>query len=105
MGDHVEAIDAVFHRGVPGETYLAGGGNEMRNIDLVRALVRLTDEALGRTEGESESLITFVKDRAGHDFRYAADITKIERDLGWRPRVSFDEGLRRTVEWYVRDLK
>ncbi len=105
VGDHVEAIDAVFHRGVPGETYLAGGGNEMRNIDLVRALVRLTDEALGRTEGESESLITFVKDRAGHDFRYAADITKIERDLGWRPRVSFEEGLRRTVEWYVRDTK
>ncbi len=105
VGDHVEAIDAVFHRGVPGETYLAGGGNEMRNIDLVRILIRLVDEALGRTEGESESLITFVKDRAGHDFRYAADITKIERDLGWRPRVSFEEGLRRTVESYVSQMR
>ncbi len=105
VGDHVEAIDAVFHRGIPGETYLAGGGNEMRNIDLVRILIRLVDVALGRTEGESESLITFVKDRAGHDFRYAADITKIERDLGWRPRVSFEEGLRRTVESYVSQMR
>ncbi len=101
VGDHVEAIDAVFHRGTPGETYLAGGGNEVRNIDLVRTLVRLVDEALGRPEGESESLVTFVKDRAGHDFRYAADISKIETSLGWRPRTGFEQGLRRTVEWYV----
>jgi dTDP-glucose 4,6-dehydratase len=104
VGDHVEAIDAVFHRGSPGETYIAGGGNEVRNIDLVRTLVRLVDEALGRTGGESESLVTFVKDRAGHDFRYAADISKIERTLGWRPRVDFEEGLRRTVEWYTKNL-
>lgn len=102
VGDHVDAIDAVFHRGTNGETYLAGGGNEMTNIDLVRILVRLVDKALGRPEGESESLITFVKDRAGHDFRYAVDISKIERELGWRPRVGFEEGLRRTVEWYVK---
>jgi dTDP-glucose 4,6-dehydratase len=101
VGDHVEAIDAVLHRGTPGETYLAGGGNEVRNIDLVKTLIRLTDKALGRPEGESDSLITFVKDRAGHDFRYAADISKISRELGWHPRVGFEEGLRRTVEWYV----
>ncbi len=91
----------MFHRGVAGETYIAGGGNELRNIDLVRMLVRLTDAALGRAEGESENLITFVTDRAGHDFRYAADISKIGRELGWQPRVDFEEGLRRTVEWYV----
>jgi dTDP-glucose 4,6-dehydratase len=102
VGDHVEAIDTIFHRGVAGETYLAGGGNELKNIDLVRMLIRLTDATLGRAEGASESLITFVKDRAGHDFRYAADISKIKRELGWQPRVSFEEGLRRTVEWYVK---
>jgi dTDP-glucose 4,6-dehydratase len=102
VGDHVEAIDTIFHRGVNGETYLAGGGNEITNIDLVRTLVRLTDTALGRAEGESDSLITFVQDRAGHDFRYAVDISKIKRELGWQPRVNFEEGLRRTVEWYVK---
>jgi dTDP-glucose 4,6-dehydratase len=105
VGDHVEAIDAVFHRGVAGETYLAGGGNELTNIELVRMLVRLTDAALGRAEGASERLITFVADRAGHDFRYAADISKIRRELGWRPRVGFEEGLRRTVEWYVGRMR
>ncbi len=101
VGDHVEAIDEVFNRGAVGETYLVGGGNELRNIDLVRSLVRLTDEALGRPVGEIDSLVTFVADRAGHDFRYAADISKIARQLGWQPRVGFEEGLRRTVEWYV----
>ncbi|MDR2890049.1 MAG: dTDP-glucose 4,6-dehydratase [Alistipes sp.] len=101
VGDHVEAIDAVFHRGVVGETYLAGGGNELTNIELVRMLVRLTDAALGREAGFSDRLVTFVADRAGHDFRYAVDISKISRELGWRPRVGFEEGLRRTVEWYT----
>ncbi len=101
VGDHADAIDAVFHKGKPGETYLAGGGNEMRNIDLVRLLIRTTDGILGRAEGESERLITFVGDRAGHDFRYAVDISKTERELGWRPLVGFEEGLRRTVEWYI----
>ncbi len=101
VGDHVEAIDTVLHRGTVGETYLVGGGNEVRNIDLVRTLIRLTDNALGRPEGASEHLITFVRDRAGHDFRYAADISKIARELGWRPSLDFDEGLRRTVEAYV----
>jgi dTDP-glucose 4,6-dehydratase len=104
VGDHVDAIDAVFHRGTPGETYIAGGGNELRNIDLVKTLIRLTDKALGRPKGESDKLITYVTDRAGHDFRYAADISKIERTLGWRPRVDFEEGLRRTVEWYTKQL-
>jgi dTDP-glucose 4,6-dehydratase len=98
VGDHVEAIDTIFHHGTPGETYLAGGGNEIRNIDLVRTLVRLVDEALGRPPGASNDLITFVADRAGHDFRYAADISKISRELGWHPQVDFAEGLRRTVE-------
>lgn len=99
--DHAAAVDAVFHKGEPGKTYLAGGGNEMSNIDLVRALVRITDKALGRPDGESEKLITFVRDRAGHDFRYAIDITDTERELGWKPATGFDEGLRRTVEWYI----
>ncbi len=101
VGDHAEAIDAVFHRGAPGETYLAGGGNERSNIDLVRLLVRITDGVLGRAGGESEALITFVGDRAGHDFRYAVDISKIGSELDWRPRTGFEEGLRRTVEWYI----
>ena len=105
VGDHVEAIDTVFHKGTPGETYIAGGGNELRNIELIHTLIRLTDKALGRAEGESERLITFVKDRAGHDFRYAADISKISRELGWKPRTSFEEGLRRTVEWYTKNLQ
>ncbi|MDR2911812.1 MAG: dTDP-glucose 4,6-dehydratase [Alistipes sp.] len=101
VGDHVEAIDAIFHRGAAGGTWLAGGGNEMRNIDLVRMLVRLVDEALGRPVGYGERLITFVQDRAGHDFRYAADISKISRELGWQPVTGFEEGLRRTVAWYL----
>lgn len=105
VGDHVDAIDTVFHRGVPGETYIAGGGNELRNIDLVRTLIRLVDAALGRPKGASDNLITYVKDRAGHDFRYAADISKIARELGWRPQVDFEEGLRRTVEWYTQNLQ
>ncbi len=102
VGDHVDAIDTIFHRGAPGETYIAGGGNELRNIDLVKTLIRLTDTALGRPSGASDHLITYVKDRAGHDFRYAADISKIARTLGWSPKTNFTEGLRRTVEWYTR---
>lgn len=104
VGDHVEAIDAVLHRGAAGETYLAGGGNELRNIDLVRMLIRLVDKALGRSEGSDDDLVTFVADRAGHDFRYAADISKISREVGWRPKVDLEEGLGRTVEWYIRLL-
>lgn len=101
VGDHINAIDTILHRGAPGETYLVGGGNEVRNIDLVRSLIRLVDEALGRAKGSSERLIEFVRDRAGHDFRYAADTSKIRRQLGWEPRVDFEEGLRRTVLSYL----
>ena len=104
VGDHVEAIDVVFHRGVAGETYIAGGGNELSNIELVRTLIRLTDKALGRKEGASDDLITYVTDRAGHDFRYAADISKIERKLGWTPNVKFEQGIKQTVEWYIKKL-
>lgn len=103
--DHAAAVDAVFHKGTPGKTYLAGGGNELRNIDLVRMLVRAADNALGCPEGESGSLITFVKDRAGHDFRYAIDITETERELGWKPLTTFEEGLRKTVEWYIANTE
>jgi dTDP-glucose 4,6-dehydratase len=103
--DHAAAIDAVFHRGSAGSTYLVGGGNEVRNIDIVRMLVAITDRVLGRAEGSSESLITFVKDRAGHDFRYAIDNSETERELDWRPSVDFSEGLHRTVEWYIANTE
>lgn len=103
VGDHAEAIDAVYHKGVPGHTYLAGGGNELRNIDLVRMLIRVTDEELGRPAGDGESLITFVGDRAGHDFRYAVDFSETEEEIGWRPKMSFEEGLKLTVKWYIEN--
>ncbi len=102
VGDHVEAIDAIFHRGIAGETYLVGGGNEVANIDLVHTLIRLTDKALKRPDGMSEKLITFVADRAGHDFRYAADTSKITRELGWRPKMDFERGLELTIEAIIR---
>jgi dTDP-glucose 4,6-dehydratase len=101
VGDHCRAIDVVFHRAEPGETYCIGGNNEWRNIDLVRLLCRLVDERLGRRRGASEQLITFVPDRPGHDFRYAIHPGKVERDLGWKPIVPFEEGLARTVDWYL----
>jgi len=99
--DHVEAIDLVFFRGKNGETYNIGGNNEWKNIDLVRLLCRLMDETLGREPGESEKLITFVKDRAGHDLRYAIDSSKIQKELGWVPKTSFLEGLKKTIHWYL----
>ena len=99
--DHAEAIDIVFHKGRHGETYNIGGKNEWRNIDLVKTLCKIMDQKLGRPEGDSEKLITFVKDRAGHDARYAIDTTKIESELGWEPSLQFDEGLERTVDWYL----
>ena len=99
--DHAEALDLVFHRGELGESYNVGGNNEWRNIDLVRLLVRITDRELGRAEGASEGLITYVTDRAGHDLRYAIDSSKLQRELGWAPRTSFAEGLTRTVRWYL----
>lgn len=99
--DHARAIDMVFCEGADGETYNVGGDNEWRNIDLVRELIRLVDVALGRPEGYSEQLITYVTDRAGHDLRYAIDSSKIQRELGWGPTVTFQEGLQRTVDWYL----
>jgi len=99
--DHVRAIDLIFHEGRDGETYNIGGCNEWKNIDLVRLLVRITDRLLGRPEGTDDDLIAFVKDRAGHDLRYAIDATKLRDELGWTPSLSFEEGLEKTVRWYL----
>ena len=98
--DHARAIDLVFHKGVNGETYNIGGFNEWRNIDLVKLLCKQMDAKLGRNPGTSVKLITFVKDRPGHDLRYAIDATKINTELGWEPSVTFEEGLRQTIDWY-----
>lgn len=99
--DHAAAIDTVFHKGKIGETYNIGGFNEWKNIDLVRLLCRIMDKKLSRAEGESEKLIAFVTDRAGHDLRYAIDANKIMNELGWKPSLQFEEGLEKTVEWYL----
>jgi dTDP-glucose 4,6-dehydratase len=101
--DHARAIDDVFHKGVNGQTYNIGGFNEWQNIDLVKLLCKIMDEKFGRDAGTSEQLITFVKDRPGHDLRYAIDATKIERELGWRPSVTFEQGLEKTVVWYLEN--
>lgn len=99
--DHARAIDAVFHKGRPGETYNIGGFNEWKNIDIVRLLCQKMDEKLGREVGTSEKLITFVQDRAGHDLRYAIDATKIQQELGWEPSLQFEEGIDITIDWYL----
>ncbi len=99
--DHAAAIDTIFHTGRNGETYNIGGHNEWKNIDLVHLLCAIMDRKLGRAEGESAKLITYVTDRAGHDLRYAIDAAKIERELGWKPSITFEEGLERTVDWYL----
>lgn len=99
--DHAAAIDTVFHNGKNGETYNIGGFNEWKNIDLVKLLCRLMDEKLQRPAGTSEKLITYVKDRPGHDRRYAIDASKINRELGWKPSVTFEEGLSLTIDWYM----
>lgn len=99
--DHARAIDLVFHEGIQGETYNIGGFNEWKNIDLVRVLCQQMDEQLGRPTGTSEQLITFVKDRPGHDKRYAIDASKIHNTLGWKPSVTFEEGLAYTIKWYL----
>ncbi len=99
--DHARAIDVIFHRGVIGETYNIGGFNEWKNIDLIRIICRTMDKKLGRKDGESEQLITFVKDRAGHDLRYAIDASKIKRELGWEPSLQFEEGIEKTIDWYL----
>lgn len=99
--DHAAAIDLVFHKGMDGRTYNVGGNNEWKNIDLIRLLCRLMDEYLHREPGESAKLITYVKDRAGHDLRYAIDSSRIQNELGWKPSVTFEEGLRLTIRWYL----
>jgi dTDP-glucose 4,6-dehydratase len=101
--DHAAAIDVLFHRGKKGETYTIGGSNEWKNIDLIRFLCRLMDKKLNRSTGESEKLIGFVKDRAGHDLRYAIDAGKLKKELGWEPSLTFEQGLNRTVDWYLEN--
>lgn len=99
--DHAKAIDLVFHEGKNGDSYNVGGFNEWKNIDLIKELCKQMDEKLGRAQGSSAQLITFVKDRPGHDLRYAIDATKINKELGWKPSVTFEEGLSRTIDWFL----
>ena len=101
--DHASAIDIILHAGANGRTYNIGGLNEWKNIDLVHELIRLVDKALGRPKGYSKKLITFVKDRSGHDLRYAIDASRIEKELGWTPSIKFEEGLAATVDWYLNN--
>ena len=103
--DHAIAIDKIFHFGKIGETYNVGGFNEWKNIDLIKLLISKTDKILGRQKGFSEKLITFVKDRAGHDLRYAIDSSKIKKKLGWKPTVQLEEGLNLTIDWYLNNQK
>jgi len=103
--DHARAIDVLFHKGKIGETYNIGGFNEWKNIDLIRVMCRKMDEKLGRAKGESEKLITFVKDRAGHDLRYAIDATKIKNELEWEPSLQFEEGIELTIDWYLENTE
>ncbi|PKO98707.1 MAG: dTDP-glucose 4,6-dehydratase [Bacteroidetes bacterium HGW-Bacteroidetes-8] len=99
--DHAVAIDLIFHKGKTGDTYNIGGFNEWRNIDLIKVMIKTVDRLLGRPPGSSDSLITYVTDRAGHDLRYAIDSTKLNRELGWSPSLQFEEGLEKTVRWYL----
>jgi dTDP-glucose 4,6-dehydratase len=103
--DHVGAIDVVFHKGKVGETYNIGGHNEWTNIALVKELCKQMDTKLGREAGESEKLITYVTDRAGHDLRYAIDATKLKDELGWMPSLQFEEGISKTIDWYLENTK
>ncbi len=99
--DHAKAIDLIYEKGINGETYNIGGNNERQNIDIVKTLCHIMDRNLGRAVGEGEKLITYVTDRAGHDFRYAIDASKLQNSLGWAPEVKFDEGFEQTVAWYL----
>lgn len=101
VDDHAVAIDVIYHYGKNGDTYNIGGHNEWKNIDLIHVLCKVMDRKLGRPEGTSAQLITFVKDRAGHDLRYAIDSSKLQRELGWKPSLQFEEGLEKTVDWYL----
>jgi dTDP-glucose 4,6-dehydratase len=99
--DHARAIDVIFHKGRIGETYNIGGFNEWKNIDLIKVMIKVTDRLLGRNEGESDKLITYVTDRAGHDLRYAIDSSKLKNELAWEPSLQFEEGIEKTVQWYL----
>ena len=101
--DHASAIDNIFHNGKLNETYNVGGFNEWKNIDLIKVIIKVADKLLDRTEGSSEKLITYVKDRAGHDLRYAIDSTKINKELGWEPSLQFEEGIEKTIKWYLEN--
>lgn len=101
--DHARAIDLIFHKGKIGDTYNIGGFNEWKNIDLIKVMIKTVDKYLGREEGESEKLITYVTDRAGHDLRYAIDSTKLKDELGWEPSLQFEEGIEKTVHWYLEN--
>ena len=103
--DHARAIDTIFHKCKLGETYNIGGFNEWTNIDLIKIIIKTADRLLGREEGKSESLITYVTDRAGHDLRYAIDATKIKDELGWEPSLQFEEGIEKTISWYLKNEK
>ena len=102
--DHARAIDVIFHKGKTGDTYNIGGNNEWTNIDLIHLLCEIMDEKLNRKPGTSARLITFVKDRAGHDLRYAIDSSKLQKELGWTPSVNFKQGLEKTVDWYLKNI-
>ena len=101
--DHALAIDKIFHNGLSGETYNIGGFNEWKNIDLIKLIIKITDRLLGRKHGESDKLITYVEDRAGHDLRYAIDASKIKNNLGWEPSLQFEEGIEITIKWYLKN--
>jgi dTDP-glucose 4,6-dehydratase len=101
--DHARAIDVIFHKGKKGDSYNVGGFNEWKNIDLVHLLCKIMDKKLYREEGSSAKLITYVKDRAGHDLRYAIDAAKLNKELGWMPSLQFEEGLEKTVDWYLQN--
>ncbi|MBQ9255489.1 MAG: GDP-mannose 4,6-dehydratase, partial [Bacteroidales bacterium] len=99
--DHARAIDIIFHKGQKGETYNIGGFNEWKNIDIIKVIISTVDRLLGRKENEDIDLITYVTDRAGHDLRYAIDSTKLKTELGWQPSLQFEEGIEKTVRWYL----
>lgn len=105
VDDHARAIEVIFNSNRIGETYNIGGHNEWKNIDLIKVMCKVMDRKLGRAEGDSEKLITYVQDRAGHDMRYAIDSTKLQNDLGWKPSLQFEEGIEKTIDWYLANEK
>ena len=103
VDDHIRAIDLIINKGKIGGNYLIGGFNELKNIDLVKKIIEITDKILGKEPGSSESLISFVEDRPGHDFRYAVDSSKIKNELGWEPLINFEDGIQKTVKWFIEN--